>query len=218
MSKEKKYVELIIFDLDGTLVDSKRDIAFAVNFTLKKLGLAERQENEIDSFIGTGINDLIRKSLGEKNENYSDKALSIFSDYFTKHYADYSTLYKGVREILDYFGDKSKIVITNRNKSFALATLKKLGIKSHFGSITGGDDADCTKPSSCSLDKALTKLDIKNDQAIMVGDMDIDVYAGKKAGVATCAVTYGIGKTEDIKKARPDYLIDDISKLKDIIK
>ena len=79
------------------------------------------------------------------------------------------------------------------------------------------DDPSCAKPNPCPLENAISKLDIGKDRAIIVGDMDIDILAGKAAGIATCAVTYGIGKKEDIVKTNPDYLIDNISNLKEIV-
>ena len=96
--------------------------------------------------------------------------------------------------------------------------MKNLGIYDYFEEILGGDDTGCIKPSPCPMDKIIDKFNIDKSKAIVVGDMAIDILAGKNTGVMTCAVTYGIGKKEDILKARPDYIIDDIRKLKGIIK
>ncbi|MCD5383486.1 HAD-IA family hydrolase [candidate division WOR-3 bacterium] len=87
----------------------------------------------------------------------------------------------------------------------------------YFEDIVGGDDIGCAKPSPCPLDKIIHSLNINKGEAIIVGDMDIDILAGRKADIITCAVTYGIGKKEDIIKANPDFIIDDIMKLKDIM-
>ncbi len=213
-----KEADLIIFDLDGTLVDSRKDIANAVNFTLRKLSLKEKSLEEITSYIGRGVSDLIQKSLEKKNHVHLEKALSIFEKYYKEHSSDESILYPGVKEVLEYFKDKKKAIVTNRNYEFAVITLKALGIYDFFSSITGGDDIGCAKPNSCPLDKAIYHLAINKDRSIIVGDMDIDVLAGKASGIATCAVTYGIGKKEDIEKTKPDYIIDNISELKKIIK
>lgn len=213
-----KYVELIIFDLDGTLVDSRRDIANAVNLTLKNLGLKEKSIQEISSYIGRGVVDLLRKSLGERDDVLLKKALSIFEEYYRRHFADNSTLYPDVKDVLEHFKDKKKVIVTNRNYEFALLTLKALGVYEYFEDIAGGDDAGCAKPSTCLLDKIIGNLNMDKGKTIMVGDMDIDILAGKRAGIITCAVTYGIGKKEDIVKTGPDFIIDDIIKLKDIIR
>jgi len=212
-----KYIDLIIFDLDGTLVDSRDDIANAVNFTLKKIGLKEKSISEISSYIGTGIEDLIGKSLGNKQEVLLTRALSVFEKYYRKHSTDNSVLYPNVKEILEYFKNKRKMIVTNRNYEFALIVLNKLGIYDYFENVVGGDDIGCMKPSSCPVDISMNRLNTNKEEAIIVGDMDIDIVAGKKAGIITCGVTYGIGKKEDIIKAKPDFIIDDIINLKNII-
>ena len=212
-----KYIELIIFDLDGTLVDSREDVTNAVNFTLKKIGLKKKSISEISSYIGKGIEDLIRKSLGNKQEVLLKRALSVFEEYYKEHFTDNSVLYPNVKEILEYFNNKRKTIVTNRNYEFALLIMKTLGIYDYFENIVGGDDIGCMKPSSCPLNKSMGRLNADKEKAIIVGDMDIDILAGRRAGITTCGVTYGIGKKEDIIKAKPDFIIDDIIDLKSII-
>ena len=212
-----QYVKLIIFDLDGTLIDSRQDIANAVNFALRKVGLKEKGISEITSYIGTGVGDLILKSVGQEASPLFKQALFYFEGYYRQHFADNSILYPGAKEILSYFENKRKVVITNKNYEFAMLSLKQAGIYSYFEDILGGDDTSCMKPSSCPLDKSIHRLDINKEKTIIVGDMDIDILAGKSAGIITCAVTYGIGKIEDIVKANPDYIIDSLLQLKEII-
>ena len=211
-----KYVELIIFDLDGTLVDSKEAIAKGINFALKKVGLKEKSVKEISSYIGIGVDHLIKESLGAEHKNLFERTKSALENY-RREFANDFVLYPGVKEMLEYFKDKRKVIITNGKHEFALLTLKELGISDYFDDILGGDDLECVKPSACPLERIVDKLDIDKERTIMVGDMHLDVLAGKNAGITTCAVTYGIGKKEDILKARPDYVIDDIVKLKKII-
>jgi phosphoglycolate phosphatase len=212
-----KSIDLIIFDLDGTLIDSIEDITNAVNFALREVGLGEKSISEISSYIGMGVGDLISRALGDKQAVFLKKTLSIFEEYHRQHSTEKSVLYPGVKEILEHFKDKRKIIITNRNYEFAVLALTATGINDYFEDIIGGDDIGCMKPSSCPLDKIMHKLDIDKQKAIIIGDMDIDILAGKKAGISTCAVTYGIGKREDIVKAKPDFIIDDILRLKEII-
>lgn len=212
-----RYVELIIFDLDGTLVNSRQDIVNAVNFTLKGFGLEQKSALEISSYIGKGVEELIRKSLDGRQDVLLDRALSMFEQYYKRHSTDSTCLFPNVKEVLEYFRNKRKVIVTNKKYEFALSTLKALGIHSYFENIIGGDDIGCMKPSSCPLDRTMHKLNMDKEKSIMVGDMDIDVLAGKSAGIITCAVTYGIGKKEDIIKAKPDYIIDNLIKLKDII-
>jgi phosphoglycolate phosphatase len=212
-------VELIIFDFDGTLVDSKKAIADSVNFTLENIGLTKKSNEEIMTYVGTGVEALIEQSLGKDNMRFFEKALSVFTEHHIKHSADSSRLYPHVEDVLEHYKDKIKVIITNRRYESAAGLLRSLGAYDDFKKIVGGDDLACTKPSSCPLDRIIEEFKIQDKQkAIMVGDMDIDVYTGKNAGVRTCAVTYGIGNREDIIKAKPDYIIDDISELRNIVK
>ncbi len=209
-------IDLIIFDLDGTLVDSVNDIINSVNFTLKELGLDEKTPEEIKKYIGISIEDLLIQAT-EREDLYKRTHL-IFKEHFTEHSLDTTVLYPGVKDMLRSFKDKTKVIVTNRKSYSADWILDVLGIKDFFVNVLGSDDVRYTKPHSCPIDKTLEKFGIKNkEKAIMVGDMTVDVEAGKAAGVLTCAVTYGIGAKEDIIKSDPDFVIDGIEELKRII-
>ena len=211
-----KYVELIVFDLDGTLVDSKDGIADSINWALKKVGVKEKPKAQIISYIGIGVDHLIRESLGQENQSLFEKTKAVFEEY-RRNSSDNSRLYPGVEEVLEYFKDKKKVIATNGKREFALLALKRSGIYDYLIDVIGGDDVNCLKPSSCPLDIAMKRFNVDRDKTIMVGDMDLDMLSGKKAQIMTCAVTYGIGKKEDILKARPDFIIDNILDLKKII-
>jgi len=211
-------VDTIFFDIDGTLVDARADIAKAMNYALAKLGFSQKPQDEIVSYIGTGVTDLIRKSLDDKADEFIvENALKLYSDYYTSHSHDQATLYPHVKETLEHFKNKQNFILTNRYGTLAEATLKGLGIRKYFVEIIGGDDENCLKPSACVLDPVLTRLNIDKDRSIIVGDMNIDVMTGKNSGIKTCWVTYGLGKAEDVKLLKPDYIIDDLIKLKEII-
>lgn len=211
-----RQVELIIFDLDGTLVDSKEAIAKGINFALKKVGLKEKSMGEICSYIGIGVDDLINKSVGKKHLKLFEETKTIFENY-RRNSPDGSRLYPGVKETLEYFKNKTKVILTNGKHEFALLTLNRLGICDYFADIIGGDDLECKKPSPCPLDRITSKFNADKRKTLIVGDMDIDILTGKNAGILTCAVAYGIGKREDIIKANPDYIIDSLLQLEAII-
>jgi phosphoglycolate phosphatase len=212
-------IELIIFDLDGTLIDSRQDIVNGINFTLRQLCLEEKSFDEIISYVGKGIEQLIEDVTGNSSTKLTAKALGIFRDYYKKHPADHAYIYSGVKEVLDFFYKKQKFVVTNRNHNSSVALLRGMGLSNYFADIIGDDDTSCLKPSKCQFERLFKELSIKDKgRVIMVGDMDIDVLAGRAAGIITCAVTYGIGKKDDIKRAMPDYMIDAMLELKDIIK
>ncbi len=216
--KTTKEIDLIIFDLDGTLIDTKKDIVNSVNNTLKNLGLKPKPSGIISNFIGYGVKGLIRDSLGKENLHLLKKALKIYEEDYNKHMFDTSKPFYGVLDILEHFNKKLKAVITNKRKRFAKAQLEHFGIAKYFNEIIGGDDEACLKPLPCQPEAILKKHMIKPKRSILVGDMDFDVISGKQTGMLTCGVTYGIGKKEAILKAEPDFIIDDIRELKEIIK
>lgn len=212
-----KRIDGIIFDLDGTLIDSRLDIINSVNFTLQKLGLPRRSPEYIASYIGLGRDFLVRGALSPDNLGRFDEAISIFVEHHTIHQLDNTALYPGIREILEYYKDKKKTVISNRETRSAYRILERLDVIRYFERVFGGDDLSCMKPSACPVLKVLDELRLSKDKTLIVGDMAIDIESGKEAGVITCGVTYGIGRKEDIIKAGPDYIIDSILGLKEII-
>lgn len=210
-------VDTLIFDLDGTLIDSGADIVNAVNFALVKLGFPERPFGEIISYVGMGVKDLIRKTFAGHDGDLLGKALDLFVGFYREHPADEATLYPHVADMLLFFRKKTKFIITNSTKELADAKINALGIGKYFDRVFAGDDDTCLKPSACLVERAVSDLKNKKKKVMIVGDMDIDVLTGKNAGILTCAVTYGIGRTEDIEKTNPDFMINDIAELKEIV-
>ncbi|MCX5680454.1 MAG: HAD-IA family hydrolase [Candidatus Omnitrophica bacterium] len=213
-----KAIKAIFFDVDGTLADARLDIAGAMNCVLRTLERPEKTPDEISAYIGTGVKDLIRKSLGEDGAGLVDRATVLYEKEYLKHPADYAVLYPGVMKLLKDLPDKRKFILTNRYSHLASALLKKLGIRVFFEEVFGGDDEGCIKPSACVMDRILPAVRVDRKEALIVGDMAIDVMTGKNSGVRTCWVTYGLGKKEDVLPLEPDYVIDGISELGRIIK
>ncbi len=207
----------IFFDVDGTLVDARADIANAMNHALRVLKRPELSVAVISSHIGFGVRDLMRKCLGDSDEAMVDKATKLYSDHYIAHAADETILYPHAVEILEYLKDKRKFILTNRYASFAEVALRGLGIAEYFEEIIGGDDENCIKPMACVVDRAVERFRVDKRKSLIVGDMDVDVMTGKNAGVSTCWVTHGLGKREDVAPLNPDYTIDDLIELKRII-
>jgi HAD superfamily hydrolase (TIGR01549 family) len=124
-------------------------------------------------------------------------------------------LYPGVREVLDYFRPKRRLVVSNKLCRLTEAVVRGLGVADEFDAILGGDSAAEKKPHPALLQLALGKFHVPAASALMVGDGDTDIEAGKRAGVVTCGVTYGLGNQEDLRAAKPDLLIDRIGALPD---
>lgn len=211
-------VDVIFFDLDGTLVDARSDIVRAANRTLAALGCKEKSFEEIISYVGTGVSDLVAKSLNTSDGAIIEKGVEIYGKFYMEHPADEARLYPYVKETLDFFITKRKFILTNRYVVLADVVLKALGIKEYFEDVIGGDDESCIKPSACVIDSIIPGLKIDKTRAIIVGDMVIDIMTGKNSGIRTCWVTHGLGKTKDLEDIKPDYIIDDIAELKKIIK
>lgn len=206
-------IKLIFFDYDGTIADTIPGIVSAVNAMLQKLGLSQRESGEIISFIGNGQKYLIEASVGSKKEITYDDAYAVFDEYYKNHLDDQLKLYPGVKEGLEYFKDTVKIIISNKNTVYIEAGLEMLGIDAYFKDVLGGDLTEQRKPSPDSLYKLLKKYNVSPQNAVIVGDMDIDIKTGKNAGIITCGVTYGLGSQESLQRAGADYIVDSIIEL-----
>lgn len=212
-------IDTIFFDVDGTLVDSRKDIANAMNHALSSLGFRTLTQDDIIMHVGNGVKDLVRNCMVScKDETVIQKGADLYWEHFMAHAIDETVLYPNAKETLDYFKGKRKLILTNRYKDFAEATLKGLGIMHYFEEVIGGDDETCLKPCAGILDRMASKEKIDKTKALIVGDMDVDILTGKNAGVKTCWVTYGLGRIEQIRDLKPDYIIDDLIELKEIIK
>jgi len=217
MKKAPINADLIIFDLDGTLIDSRDDIVDAVNATLVHLGLKKKGRKFISSFIGWGSNSLLEGVLGKVNRELMKKAIDFYWWYYRRHGLDNTGLFPGAKDVLRHFRDKKMVIISNKAKAFVVGQLRDLGVRKYFKKVIGGDDLKCSKPSPCPVLELLKRYKIKKQNAIIVGDMALDIETGKNAGIYTCGVTYGIGDVGELKKMRPDFVISRLSKLKEII-
>jgi len=218
MKRSAREIDTIIFDVDGTLIDARKDIVKALNRMRAELGLSLLGEDDIIPFVGTGAKDLVRKTLGRGNEGLLESGYRIFAAYYEAHPADESVIYPHVLETLEYFKTKTKIVLSNRRSEIARAAITHLGMSKYFDNVLGADDEICLKPSSCPIDRELARLRSDKSRALMVGDMTYDIQAGKAAGIKTCWVTYGLGKGDEVRPLKPDYIIDDIAELKKIVR
>ena len=203
-----------MFDLDGTLIDSALDIAHAANYTLRSLGHEELDVKTIRGFIGDGSRMLMYKCLGVEREGLVDEALAIYLERYRHHSLDYTLLFPGVEEVLDYYKDKKKAVVTNKVADLSVDVLRGLGVYDRLDMVLGGDSTEEGKPSAQPINAVLTDLKIDRSRALMVGDSIIDIQTGLNAGVATCGVTYGLGEKADLEEAGAELIVDDILELK----
>ncbi len=212
-----KSVDLIIWDLDGTLIDSSEDIANGGNFMLKTLGLKEKSRAEIAECVGKGVQNLVLGLLGKEHEDKFDQALKILKKRYSEHLLDHTKLYPGILDTLEHFKNKKQAVITNKPEGFSRTILKGLGIEKYFSILIGGDTVRTKKPSPEGVFKVLADLKIPAERAVLIGDSSIDIETARNAKIPICAVTYGFGKLEEIRSSKPDFLIDKISLLASLI-
>lgn len=205
---------LIIFDLDGTLIDSRLDIANSVNYMLTGLGLNPLENKQIYSFVGNGVHALVKRSLTENHIDKFDLGLSLFKLNYSEHLLDSTVLYPNVIEMLDYFESKRKAVVTNKDESHSIAILRGLNIYDCFEKVVCGDTLHFKKPHPEQINMVISELKIDRGKALIVGDGAVDIKAGKNAKIYTCGVTYGFGSKEELLEAGADIIIDDIIDLK----
>jgi len=201
-------MKLVIFDLDGTLIDSKKDLALATNHTLVLLGRDPLPESLIYGYVGDGVRRLLEQCLGETTPGLLDEAWEHFCTYYQQHLLDHTRLFPGVREVLESLIEQEMVIISNKPHRFCLPLLKGLGIYSFFRIILGGDSLDRKKPDPAPIYYALERLGLPPEEALIVGDSTTDIECGRRAGILTCAVTYGFRSREELTEAEPDFLID----------
>lgn len=203
--------KLIIFDLDGTLIDTSRDITNALNYALHSYGFKKLAVEETIQMIGEGITRLIEKILGREKLQLRDEVIKKFLDYYSEHLIDYSKIYPYVRETLKELNRYKKAVISNKREYLSTKLLDKMNLLMYFDLIVGSDTTSERKPSAMPVIYVYTKLGLKPNETIMVGDSNYDIEAGKKAGVKTVGVTYGYREKQYLTDA--DYLIDSFNEL-----
>ncbi|HAJ27215.1 MAG TPA: phosphoglycolate phosphatase [Syntrophus sp. (in: bacteria)] len=207
-------VEFLIFDLDGTLADTGRDLVTAVNYTLEALGLAILDDKRVISFVGDGVEELIKRALGEENNESCAQAMKIFREYYGDHLLDQTVLYPGVRECLGYFGAKRKVVISNKRQEFTVRIVQGLGIAPFFEDIVGGDAMPYKKPDPRLVEPYLQRFLIPREQTVIVGDGPNDILLAKNAGVWSCACLNGLVHRDNLLKLRPDYTCESLLELR----
>ncbi len=206
-------IQLLVFDLDGTLVDSKKDLALSVNAMRERMGLGPLPHDRIGSYVGQGVTVLIRRALGDPTTDENvEKATAIFMDYYRIHMLDNTFTYPGVREALAELEGRKLAVLTNKPVIFSREMLDRLGIARCFAFIYGGNSFAQKKPDPMGLWKLMSDTGVQARETLMVGDSDTDVLTGRNAGVWTCGVTYGFGE-HTLENTPPDVLVHDLRDL-----
>ena len=203
-------MKLLIFDLDGTLIDSKLDLAYAVNAARAHMRLGDLPHPLVFSYVGDGAPTLIRRSLGsEASEAQVQEALEFFLAYYREHMLDHTTLYPGVADTLDVLlqSGKRMAVLTNKPVRISKAIITGLGLEQHFFQVYGGNSFEQKKPHPIGIETLLSEAGTVAGNAMMIGDSAVDIQTARNAGIKACGVTYGF-QPETLAVTPPDFLID----------
>ncbi|ODA43283.1 Phosphoglycolate phosphatase [Thermodesulfovibrio sp. N1] len=211
-------IELIIFDLDGTLVDSCEDIKNALNYCLKLRGLEGFSQDEVRKMVGEGVKRLIEQAIEKRGakKDLLEELLNCFVSYYSNNIAVYTKPYPEVSDILDKLYDIKKAVISNKLSFLTIKTLEKLNLLHYFDFVAGSDTFSQQKPSPVPILETMKKFNVSQENTLIVGDSNIDIETGKSAGIKTVAVTYGYRERELLKDA--DFIIDRFSDLLSIVR
>jgi len=206
-------VRVLIFDLDGTLIDSKLDLAHSVNAMLEHMGRAPLIHESIYSMVGNGAPVLVRRALGEgATDAEVEDGLAHFLAYYREHMLDNTVTYPGVREALELLAGRPMAVLTNKPVKFSQAIIEGLGLARYFRYIYGGNSFEKKKPDPMGVETLLRDFGALPREAMIVGDSDVDVRTARNAGTWACGVTYGLG-SEGLLSNPPDLLLDNLTEL-----
>ncbi|OGX46056.1 MAG: hypothetical protein A3G38_03950 [Omnitrophica WOR_2 bacterium RIFCSPLOWO2_12_FULL_51_8] len=209
-------IKLIIFDLDGTLVDAYAAIISSFNYTLQKLGYAAQSAAVIRRAVGWGDTNLLRPFISKKD---LPKAMSLYRRHHRYSLVKQSRLFPKVKGLLAYLKSKGyrMAVASNRPTQFSRILLDCLGLDKYFSYLLCADKLKRGKPHPEILKRIIDKFALAAGQAIYVGDMVIDAQAGRRAGIRTIVVTTGSSARKEIKKEKPGRIIKSIGELRKIL-
>lgn len=210
-------LKLLIFDLDGTLADTGRDIAEAINFAIAPFGVSSYSVEEVKAMVGSGISYLLRSIApsGSESPGVQEKVIARFFRHYSLHLLDHTRAYPGVPETLQQLTAYRKTVLSNKREEFSRRILNGLGLSSSFDAAFGSDSLSEKKPSPAPVLEILDRFGVSRDETVIVGDSSYDIEAGNAAGVRSIAVTYGFRSRETLKDA--DSLIDSFRELATIL-
>ncbi len=210
-------IRLLVWDLDGTLVDSMPDLATSVNAVRQTRGLSALPLPIIQSYVGSGARTLMQRSLAPIEGQDLDQALAAFLDIYEKHLLDKTRPYAGIPELLRNLEQRFTLsILTNKPLKHSLQVMEGLELSKHFKGIYGGDSFKVRKPDPTGALEMLKTFGIKPEEAIMIGDSDNDSLTAKRAGMWSIGVRYGYSP-ESFKRAPADIYVDDVREILDVL-
>jgi len=187
-------IRALIFDLDGTLIDSQRDLIRSVNAMLLELGREQLHEDTISGYIGHGAPQLIARALGEGTpQKERDRALKFFLAHYEEHKLDSTCAYPGVPEALAHLAAFPMAILTNKPVRVSVRILEGLGLSNYFRAVYGGNSFETKKPDPLGAHTILREFAARPNEALLIGDSEVDVQTARNAGTLAAAVNYGFG-------------------------
>ncbi|MCZ2154266.1 MAG: HAD-IIIA family hydrolase [Bryobacterales bacterium] len=219
MSNLPPNCKLVVFDLDGTLIDSRKDLVVSVNATRRHYGMGDLDDRSVESFTGSGASVLIERSMGpDFDAGKLDEALHYFIMYYRNHSLDHTVLYPGAREVVQTLAEAGVLqaVLTNKPVRISKDILDGLGLSASFLRIYGGGSFDSKKPDPEGLLRLMEEAGASPSETLMVGDSTVDIQTARNAGCRGCGVTFGF-QPETLVDPAPDFLIGHLAELLPIV-
>ena len=210
-------VDLIVFDLDGTLADTLPDLTAAGNFALGRLGLPGHSPAAVRGMIGGGERKLMERLLGPAHQDRVEECLELYLEHYTRHNGELTRVYPGVPETLARVSGKRLAVLSNKLQRLTQQALEAVDLARFFTAIRGGGGGLPLKPAPEPLLALAAALGVGPSRSLMVGDKIADIKTGREAGAFTAAVTYGYGDLDGLRGASPDFLLARFGQLPDIL-
>ncbi|HJV36984.1 HAD-IA family hydrolase [Geomonas sp.] len=209
-------IKLLIFDLDGTLINSLPDLCDATNAMREHFQLSTLSDKEVRKLVGQGARSLVERALPGATAAQVEEGLRVFLDYNLAHIADKTRLYPGVVETLEtlHHRELALSIVSNKNVALCREVLAKLGIEKFFPTVIGADSLPFRKPSPEPLLAVLKKFGAATRESVMIGDSINDMAAGEGAGVITVGCSYGYGDQSELAGA--DFIVADLPALLDL--
>ncbi len=206
---------LIIFDLDGTLIDSAKDLAISMNATREHFGMTPLDPALIYSYVGNGSAVLVRRALGpEVPDEMAQEGLKFFLKFYREHALEHTKLYPGIREVVEELAASGHklAILTNKPVRISFDIMGALGLQRHFARVYGGDSFASKKPDPIGVATLMEETSAATGETLFVGDSGVDVRTARNAGVRSCGVTWGF-QPEAFQIDAPDVLIQKPSEL-----
>jgi len=220
-SHRSNRIRALIFDLDGTLIDSKQDIVNQVNRTLRDFGFPERSPSELARGIGSGSHTLFKALFAghssAHDDAFIDQVVQQFRKNYRAHMADSTEPFPGVWEMLQHFKELPKAIITNKAQLSADSICSHLGLTPHFVAIHGLEAFKTHKPDPGPIREACALLGVEPHEVAFVGDTPVDMAAAKGAGAISVAALYGYGEHAELMAIQPSHAIERVAQLMEIL-